>query len=425
MTERATPENVPPPEGPTPVSALRSNLRRLTPEGLRDAVRRVRAEARAAALDLVPLPLYETVKLKSLDPFVPRAATFSYRTSGKHFLVLAGTPMSDSGGGQRPAQLALELLNRAHRVTYVYRFPSRERGRRRGSFAHENLTHTRFRDFSARAFGLERGLRERLVVLTELPLPEFRACASYLKARGAQTVYDCIDDWDSSLGGAWYSRRAENRLIEESDLVVASARALKDNLEARSWRDVSLVPNAVNTHLFARGRDHERPADLPEADAVFLYVGSLWGEWFDWDWVVALAQARPECAVVLLGDYRGQCRNPPRNVHFLGLRPQAEVPAYLAHADVCLIPFKLDPLTRAVSPLKVYEYLAMGKPVVASDLPELHDLPYVAIAHSEAQFVDAVARAQAVKPVEEDLARFVADNGWKARVRQLERLLGV
>jgi thioredoxin reductase len=59
--------------------------------------------------------------------------------------------MSDSGGGQRPAQLALELLNRAHRVTFVHRFPSRERGRRR-SFAHENLTHARFRDFSARAF---------------------------------------------------------------------------------------------------------------------------------------------------------------------------------------------------------------------------------------------------------------------------------
>ena len=207
--------------------------------------------------------------------------------------------------------------------------------------------------------------------------------------------------------------------------MVASARALKDSLEARSWRDVALVPNAVNTHLFARGREHPRPADLPEADAIFMYVGSLWGEWFDWDWVVALARARPEAAVVLLGDYRGQCKNPPHNVLFLGLRPQGEVPAYVAHADVCLIPFKVDSLTRAVSPLKVYEYLAMGKPVVASDLPELHDLPYVSIAHSEAQFVDAVARAQAVRPVEEDLAKFVNENGWKSRVRQLERLLGV
>jgi glycosyltransferase involved in cell wall biosynthesis len=84
----------------------------------------------------------------------------------------------------------------------------------------------------------------------------------------------------------------------------------------------------------------------------------------------------------------------------------------------------VDRLTRAVSPLKVYEYLAMGKPVVASPLPEVQDLPYVTVAASAEEFVAAVGRAQAVRPVEEDLARFVADNGWKARVRQLERLLG-
>lgn len=423
--DRPTTENQPPALEPSPLARLRAAARALAPAGLRGAVRRARAEVRAAALDLVPLPLYETYKLQSLDPFVARATTLSHKTSGKHFLILAGTPLTDSGGGQRPAQLALELLNRAHRVTYVYRFPSRERGRRGRGFAHENLTHVRFRDFSARAFALERGMRERMIVLTELPVPEYRACARYLKASGAQTVYDCIDDWDSSLGGAWYSRRIENRLVEESDLVVASARALKDGLEARSWRDVALVPNAVNTHLFARGREHPRPSDLPEADAVFLYVGALWGEWFDWDWVVALARGRPDAAVVLVGDYRGQCKNPPGNLHFLGLRPQSEVPAYLAHADVCLVPFKVSPLIRAVSPLKVFEYLAMGKPVVASDMPELHDLPYVTIVHGAEEFVQAVGRAQGIKPLEEDIARFTGENGWKARVRQLERLLGV
>jgi glycosyltransferase involved in cell wall biosynthesis len=112
-------------------------------------------------------------------------------------------------------------------------------------------------------------------------------------------------------------------------------------------------------------------------------------------------------------------------VHFVGLRPQAEVPAYVAHADVCLVPFKVDKLVRAVSPLKVYEYLAMGKPVVASQMPELQDLPYVTVARTEREFVEAVGRAQSVKPLAEDIARFVADNGWKSRVRQLERLLGV
>ncbi len=415
-------------KSPTPTDSLFSRVRKglaaLAPDPARALLRTVNAELRAAAIEAVPLNLYEVAKLKSLDPFVPRATTFSSRTTGRHFLLLSGCPMGDSGGGQRPAQLALELLGRGHRVTFVYRFPSSDRGRQR-TFAHENLTHVRFRDFSARAFALERGTREQLVVVTEMPLAEFRACARHLKGCGAQTVYDCIDDWDSSLGGRWYSRRTENRLLVESDLVVASAQALKDGLQARSWRDVALLPNAVNTHLFARGRNHPRPGDLPDGDGVFLYVGSLWGDWFDWEWVCALAKARPDAAVVLVGEYRSECRNPPPNVHFLGLRPHAEIPAYVAHADVCLIPFRLDRMIRSVSPLKVYEYLAMGKPVVGSAMPELHDLPYVTLARSEAEFVSGVQRAMELEVREEDIAKFVAENGWKARVKQLERLLGI
>jgi hypothetical protein len=111
-------------------------------------------------------------------------------------------------------------------------------------------------------------------------------------------------------------------------------------------------------------------------------------------------------------------------VHFLGLRPQAEVPAYLAHADVCLIPFKLDPPTRGSArwgSTSTWPWASGGRLRSA----ELSDLPYVTIARGEAQFVDAVPRAQSVKPAVEDLARFAAENGWKMRVRQLERLLGV
>jgi glycosyltransferase involved in cell wall biosynthesis len=404
---------------------LRHELESLAPREVRRFLRRLRAEVRGVAMDLVPLPLFEVLKLNSFDPLVARASTLSFRTSGKHFLILSGAPMTDSGGGHRSAQLALELLNRAHRVTYVHRFPSRERSRLRKGFAHENLTHLSFREFSARSFAVERGSRERIVALCELPLPEYRSCARYLHARGAQVVYDCLNDWDTSLGGAWYVRRTEDRLLREVDQVIASSRPLKDALEARTWREVALVPNAVNTRLFARGRAHERPADLPRAEAVYLYVGSLWGDWFDWDLINTLARARPEAALVLIGEYRGQCKTPAPNLHFLGMRAQADLPAYLAHATVCLVPFKLDRMVRAVNPLKVYEYLAMGRPVVATAIPELEELPFVFTAATPREFVEAARRAETLPTPEEPIAAFVAHNSWKARVRELERLLGL
>ncbi|MFN7132632.1 MAG: glycosyltransferase, partial [Myxococcales bacterium] len=358
------------------------------------------------------------------DPFVPRATTINPDTSGTHFLILAGVPMHDSGGGQRSAQLALELLHRSHRVTYVYRYRSSDRIRQKLRFAHENLTHIRFSEFSARRFGLERGPRERIVVISEFPLPEYRAISSYLRSRGALTIYDCVDAWDTSLGYGWYTRRTEDALAQEVDVVIASAKALQDDLRTRTGRDVSLLPNAVNTRIFRRGKKYERPLQMPQAQAIYTYVGALWGEWFNWDWIQALARAQPNAAVVLIGEYRGECRNPPPNVHFLGLLKQTELPAWLAHSDVALIPFKLDQIVRAVSPLKVFEYLSMGCPVVASQMPELEGLPGVVTANSTEDFVRAVVDATGKRPERDEVTKFVLEHSWTARVKELERLAG-
>lgn len=421
------PKNVPPRLSPSrtdPLGRLAQQLAQLTPEPARGLVRRVRAEARAAAIGALPLSLYEVWKLGSIDPFVTRATTLSHRTSGWHFLILAGVPMTDSGGGQRPAQLAHELLHSGHRVTYVYRFPSREYRRRRRSFAHESLTHIHFAEFSARRFSLEREARERIVAVCEIPFAEFRACTRYLGARGARTIYDCTEDWEGLLDGKWYARSVEGRLLAEVDFVIASARGIQESIGQRTGRDVTLVPNAVDTRLFVAGRGYERPADLPRGEAVFTYVGTMWGDGFDWESVFALARARPEAQVVLVGDHRGQLRTRLPNLHCLGLRPQSEIPAYLAHSDVCLIPWRPDRLARSPVPLKTFEYLAMGRPVVSLDLPEVRELPAVLVARNPREFVDQVARAQGIRPPADEVARFLAGNSWKVRVRQLERLIG-
>lgn len=421
------PKNVPVSLSPSRTGALgrlARQLAALAPGPTRGLVRRLRAEARAAAIATVPLPLYEVWKLGSIDPFVTRATTLSHRTSSWHFLILAGVPMTDSGGGQRPAQLAHELLHGGHRVTYVYRFPSREYRRRRRSLAHENLTHIHFAEFSARRFSLERETRERIVAICEIPFAEYRACTRYLGARGARTIYDCAEDWEGALDGKWYARSVEDRLLAEVDFVLASSRGLKESLGLRTGRDVALVPNAVDTRLFVAGRDYERPADLPRGEAVFTYVGALWGDGFDWESVFALARARPAAQVVLVGDHRGQLRTWLPNLHCLGLRPRADIPAYLAHSDVCLIPWRRERLGRTAAPLKAFEYLAMGKPVVSLDLPEVRSLPGVLVARDARDLVAQVARAQGTKPPAEEIARFLAGNGWKARVRQLERLIG-
>ena len=112
-------------------------------------------------------------------------------------------------------------------------------------------------------------------------------------------VYDVIDDWsDPALGGEWFRPQVEKDLIEKSDVVIASAQDLVERVRSMG-RQAELVPNAVNADVF--GVDlPPRPEDLPEAEVIIGYHGSLYGDWFDWDALRNVAEAFPNVAVVLM-----------------------------------------------------------------------------------------------------------------------------
>jgi glycosyltransferase involved in cell wall biosynthesis len=104
------------------------------------------------------------------------------------------------------------------------------------------------------------------------------------------------------------------------------------------------------------------------------------------------------------------------------LKPQSDLPAYLAHSDVAIVPWKVGAITKATSPIKVYESLAMGKPVVAPDLPPLAGMPLVLRSRDEADFVANVARARGMALAGPALEAFRRENSWEERT---SRLLGL
>jgi glycosyltransferase involved in cell wall biosynthesis len=194
-------------------------------------------------------------------------------------------------------------------------------------------------------------------------------------------------------------------------------------LQTISQCPVTLLPNAVNSYLFDPSQPYPCPEDFPQASWSIIYIGALWGQWFDWDLLAAIAQSYPQAAVVVIGDYRGQCPDPPANLYFLGLKPQRSLPAYLAHASVAIIPWIVSPITQATSPLKVYEYLAMGKPVVAPDLKPLRGLPGVLLTKDTVGFISLVDKAHRTQPPLQEMAAFTAQNNWQARVEKLLHLV--
>jgi xanthosine utilization system XapX-like protein len=141
------------------------------------------------------------------------------------------------------------------------------------------------------------------------------------------------------------------------------------------------------------------------------YHGSLYGDWLDWEALAEVANAFPEAAVTVIGDDKVDRIELPDNVHFLGLKAQIDLPAYVQRFDVGLIPFKVSLTTHAVSPLKVFEYLASGVPVAAPPLRALAGLDGVYMDYDLVPMVE-----QALAGPRPDRQSMLEAHSWSQRV---------
>ncbi|MCH8877888.1 MAG: polysaccharide pyruvyl transferase family protein [Chloroflexi bacterium] len=340
--------------------------------------------------------------------------------------VLTGVPIDDSGGGHRGAQLALEYARRGNLVIFVHKFSKAESIDLGLEVHHQNVLHYKLSDFDWTAFSYEYGdllAINKVSAIVEFPLPEFVQIVEKIAAIGGRVAYDAIDDWNTSLGKSWYLDSNEKAIIDRAHVLIATSRPLAEQLERASNRGADLIPNAVDLQLFDRSLPFARPEDMPLCDRSAVYVGAVWGEWFDWDLLLQLAHSLPSILFVIIGDYRGQCVSPPDNLHFLGLKPQREVPAYLAHAQVGIIPWRLCAISRATSPLKAYEYVAMGLPIVTPDLVALPDLPQVFRSADNSDFIHNVEIAMTFSASSDKLDEFLLRNTWSCRIDKLEGLI--
>lgn len=327
-------------------------------------------------------------------------------------LVLTLVPPEDLGGGSRPAQLAAALRARGCAIDWRYALPI---------FPWPQATQPPTAGVTVRWIGSDAGRPAATaftLALVEAPHP--RLCAELAQVSSdTPVVYDLIDVWDGELGVDWYDAAAERAIVARADVLTASSHLLCAELARRSARDVELLPNAVDLDRFDPSIAHAPPVGLRRGSPTIVYVGSLWGDWIDLELVADLAAALPEAVVHLVGPAGSRELPRAHNIVAAGAQPQERVPAYLSAADVAIIPFVRTRLTAAVSPLKAFEYLAMQRPVVATRLPELEDVPGITLADDRASFIAAV-RAVATRPFpRRDVNEYLTAHTWQARAQRL------
>jgi glycosyltransferase involved in cell wall biosynthesis len=252
----------------------------------------------------------------------------------------------------------------------------------------------------------------------------------WLPRRGA--VYDCNDNHLAFPGTPAWACGYFERVVRQVDAVVVSQPLLREEIEPLRRDGIVEIGNGVDFALFDAAREHPaHPAEICRLPGPRLgYAGAL-AEWIDLELLAAVAAALPDASLVLIGPAVGPAVDPRRffgphrNVHWLGAKPHAELPHYLMELEVCLIPFRSTPLTRGVNPNKLYEYLALGKPVVSTDFsPFVHRFePHLRLGRTPAAFVAAVRECLLEPGDPEARRRLAREHTWERSAERMVALL--
>jgi glycosyltransferase involved in cell wall biosynthesis len=240
------------------------------------------------------------------------------------------------------------------------------------------------------------------------------------------TVYDCMDELSRFSEAPPQMKGRERRLLTASDVVFTGGRKL--------WESKKLFN--TNCHFYGCGVDVEHfgkarapgtkiPADIAPLKKPLLGYFGVIDERMDYDLLVKLAEANPDWSIAMVGPTLKVHHFPNLpNLHWLGKKEYADLPAYCKAFDVCLMPFALNEATEFINPTKALEYMATGRPVVSSAVADVvtNFGSIVKIGRSHDEFI-SLCRESIERPDENAIAaglKKAAENSWDSIVAQLE-----
>ncbi|HEV7700788.1 MAG TPA: glycosyltransferase [Pyrinomonadaceae bacterium] len=246
----------------------------------------------------------------------------------------------------------------------------------------------------------------------------------------SELIYYCVDEYTAFTGATDGLKRIEDDLFRRADLVVVSAEKL---LESKKHLN-------ANTHLIRHGTDwrHFRtaidgdlpvPVDIADLPRPIIGFHGLLADWVDYELIKKVAERFSTGSVVVIGKTSVDATQKIKlldgvpNIHRLGRKAYADLPAYCAAFDVALNPFEISELTLAANPLKVREYLAAGLPVVSTDIPEVRVLDDVLVGVNHDDFISKIETALAKPKMRAAVSDAIRGESWESKVEELRALV--
>ena len=250
-------------------------------------------------------------------------------------------------------------------------------------------------------------------------------------------IYDYLDEIHPSISGFRVTDVIDRHkyLMKNSKLVLATAKKLFSDVKQHRETGICLLPNAVDYDHFHKKSD---PKNIPKEiksiketkGPIIGYFGAL-ATWFDYELIKNMATIHPDWNIVLIGWNYDQSLDKSgikelKNVHYLGIKDYSILPEYAIWFDVCILPFLLNDVTHSTSPIKLFEYMALGKPIVSTAIQEVSNYKSILIAENPDDFIDKVKHALEIRNDKQYLElvdKEAKQNTWKKRFDNLDQLL--
>lgn len=268
---------------------------------------------------------------------------------------------------------------------------------------------------------------------------------NYIK-NGFKIIYEYIDDLSPLLIGTKELpvnlKEKYNYMLQDTEnifVVVTADEIEKDVISKRGTEKLVFSCNGVDYQHFNKIDknfifDKNYLNILSSKKPIIGYYGAL-ASWFDYELVKYLALKRPEYNIVLLGikyddSFDKAGLNKYSNIYFLGSKDYSVLPNYASNFNVCTIPFLINNITQATSPLKLFEYMALGKPIVTTAMKECKKYESVFIANNKDEFVKLVDNAIKISQDPNNhkdyfslLNKEALENTWEAKSLAIINLL--
>lgn len=265
--------------------------------------------------------------------------------------------------------------------------------------------------------------RERSLFLVTMPTPNLVGLVPILREKGFAIIYDIMDEWEAfcEVGQApWFKKSVEESLILQSDFVCAVSPPLRNKF-SHIRSDIKIIGNGftpevlgVENQGIARNREDGGP--------IIGYFGHLTDAWFDWKLILQLAKSYPHIKFEIIGygepEWVRKEITALSNIHLLGKVLPKDLHRQVSNWSIGIIPFMEGILAEAVDPIKIYEYLYFGLPVVVTGIRHLKSYPMTYFAESE-DVEDIIEKALNDDYDTEDINNFLQQVTWRARFETL------